>query len=156
MWRRDLRTDNEHIFRYLKAQRWSDGLCVAPRGRRRGISTETKEEFFNSQSCSSSAALEGREGQVRERTKHRLTLCRLQTLRGCVVVLEHCSVEGLRQDHLGVIQNKQVHPGLLNRNLTGVRPNEFYFEPVPSIILMCGQVLESLVHKGHLSIHWMA
>lgn len=58
----------------------------------RRISMETKEEFFNSRSCPSSATLEGREGQVWERTKPWLTLGELQTLRGCAVVLEHCSV----------------------------------------------------------------
>lgn len=123
---------------------------------RRRISMETKEEFFNSRSCPSSATLEGREGQVWERTEPWPTLgkrtpnpARLCGGSGTLLCGE------LRQDHLGVIQNKQVHPGLLNRNLTGVRPNEFHFEPVPSIILMCSQVLEPLVHKGHLSIQWM-
>ena len=120
---------------------------------RKNICREIEQELFSLHSCPNSATVESREGRVRDKTRQRLGhLADSQTPRCHRVVLEHGSVARPHQDHLVLF--KKVSPGLLNRNLAGGRLNEFYFEQVPSLILMCSQALEPLVHKGHLSIHW--
>lgn len=120
---------------------------------RKNICRESEQEFFSRQSCPNSATAGSREGRVLDKTRQRLGhLADSQTPRCHRVVLEHGSVAWPHQDHLVLF--KKVYPGLLNRNLAGGRLNEFYFEQVPSLFLMCSQAWEPLVHKGHLSIHW--
>lgn len=119
VWRWDLRTDPWVSFKYLKkAHRWVDRFCGAPMDRSRVRCS--KEKYFHwawgrilANVRASHLRLLWKAGVARcwrRPSKGFWRWLSPQTLWHCVMVLEHCSMERLQQDHLGVMQNKQLHP----------------------------------------------